>query len=97
MSVINVYCYVQVIGEKEKMVSELSEKVATLESSLGEARERCGAAETQMEELKKELQDVEVVLHANDDEVTSMQEQLTEVCVCVCLCVCVCVCVVTGV
>ena len=71
------------------MVSELSEKVATLESSFGEARERYEVAEAQVEELRKELQDVEVVLHANDDEVTSLQEQLTEVCVCVCVCVCV--------
>ena len=38
-------------------------------------------AEEQVLELRRELQDVESVLHSNQEEMSSLNEQLTEVCV----------------
>jgi len=46
------------------MISELCRKVSELESNLGAAQERCASAESQLEELRQELQDVESVLHS---------------------------------
>ncbi len=42
-------------------------------------KERCSVADQQVEELKQELLDVESILHTNQDEMTSLNEQLTTV------------------
>ena len=44
---------------------------------------RCEEGEEQISELKRELQDVEGVLADGQIEMSSLHEQLTEVCVCV--------------
>lgn len=50
-----------------------------MESQVGEARDRSEEAEKLVEELKMELQDVEGVLRNQQDEMSSLNEQLTEV------------------
>lgn len=80
-----IVCYIilfQTNLKKDKSIAELQSRAANLKSQLGEANERCEEMEQQLEEVKQELSDVEGILGNNQVEMTSLNEQLTEVSVC---------------
>lgn len=72
--------HTQLLVKQEKIASNHKSRVANLESQLSEVNERCELAEGQIDELKTELQDMEGILGTNRDELSSLNEQLTEVC-----------------
>ena len=59
-------------------------RISQLKNELDLTRERYDAAVGQVEELRQELQDVESVLANHQTEMSSLSEQLTEVCGGVC-------------
>ena len=87
------YLLLQAVKNKDKIITELRGQIVEMEGKVAEANERERTAEGKMEELRRELRETEAVLQSNQDEMTALHEQLTEVCVCACVCVCVCLCV----
>ena len=50
-----------------------------MQSQLEGVSERCQVTERQLEKARVELKDIETILHNNQDEMSSLHEQLTEV------------------
>ena len=67
----------QEVEEKEKLRTSLQASLSQVEKELNGTKERCHLAEEQVEELKRELKDMESILETNRDEITSLNEQLT--------------------
>ena len=63
-------------------MSELKAQVREMEDKLKEADERHKMAEEEREGLRRELREMEGVVQSNQEEMASLHEQLTEVCVC---------------